>query len=56
MDMIIGRSLTPLNALRTMGSVRWRDDNSRGKVQNVGGDSDCCPTYLRVKAQTGTGR
>ena len=22
-----------------MGSVRWRDDNSHGKVQNVRGDS-----------------
>jgi hypothetical protein len=39
MDMIIDRSLMPLNYLRTMGSVRRRDDNSRGKVQNVRGDS-----------------
>jgi hypothetical protein len=39
MDMIIGRSLTPLNSSRTMGSVHRRDDNSRGKVQNVRADS-----------------
>ena len=39
MEMIIGRSLTPLNSSRTIGSVRRRDDNSRGKVQNVRGDS-----------------
>jgi hypothetical protein len=39
MEMIIGRSLTPLNSSRTMGSVRRHDDNSRGKVQNVRGDS-----------------
>jgi hypothetical protein len=37
--MIIGRSHTPLNSSRTIGSVRQRDDNSRGKVQNVRGDS-----------------
>jgi hypothetical protein len=37
--MIIGRSLAPLNSSRTMGSVRRHDDNSRGKVQNVRGDS-----------------
>ena len=37
--MIIGRSLMPLNSSRTMGSVRRRDDNSRGKVQNVLRDS-----------------
>jgi hypothetical protein len=37
--MIIGRSLTPLNFSRTMGSVRRLDDNSRGKVQDVRGDS-----------------
>jgi hypothetical protein len=35
MGMIIDRSLMPLNSSRTMGSVRRRDDNSRGKVQNV---------------------
>ena len=34
MDMIIGRSLTPLNSSRTMGGVRLCDDNSRRKVQN----------------------
>jgi hypothetical protein len=39
MDMIIGRSLMPLNSSRTMGSVRLRDDNSRGKVQIVRGHS-----------------
>src|SRR5712692_1303932 len=39
METIIGRFLTPLNSSRTMGSVRRRDDNSRGKVQNVRGDS-----------------
>ena len=39
MDMIIDRSLMPLNSSRTIGSVRRRDDNSRGKVQNVRGDS-----------------
>ncbi len=39
METIIGRFLTPLNYSRTMGSVRRRDDNSRGKVQNVRGDS-----------------
>jgi hypothetical protein len=39
MDTIIGRSLTLLNSARTMGSVRQRDDNSRGNVQNVRGDS-----------------
>jgi hypothetical protein len=39
MGMIIGRSLTPLNSSRTMGGVRRRDDHSRGKVQNVRGDS-----------------
>jgi hypothetical protein len=39
MEMIIGRSHTPLNSSRTIGSVRRRDDNSRGKVQNVRGDS-----------------
>jgi hypothetical protein len=38
-NMIIGRSLAPLNSSRTMGSVRRHDDNSRGKVQNVRGDS-----------------
>src|SRR5439155_24094987 len=38
-DMIIGRSLMLLNSSRTMGSVRRRDDNSRGKVQNVLADS-----------------
>ena len=43
MEMIIGRSLTPLNSSRTMGSVRRRDDNSRGKVQNVRGDSSAWP-------------
>jgi methyl-accepting chemotaxis protein WspA len=32
-QMIIGRSLTPLNSSRTMGSVRRRDDNSRGKCR-----------------------
>jgi hypothetical protein len=37
-DMIIGRSLMPLNASKTMESVRRRDDNSRGKVQNVRAD------------------
>ena len=39
MDMIISRFLMPLNSSRTMGSVRRGDDNSRGKVQNVRGDS-----------------
>jgi hypothetical protein len=39
MDLIIGRFLTPLNSSRTMGSVRWRDESSRGKVQNVSRDS-----------------
>jgi len=39
MGMIIGRSLAPLNSLRTMQGVRRRDDNSREKVQNVRGDS-----------------
>jgi hypothetical protein len=39
MDMIISRSLMPLNSLRTMGSVRRGDHNSRGKAQNVHGDS-----------------
>ena len=39
MATIIGRSLTPLNSSRTMGASRRRDDNSRGKVQNVRGDS-----------------
>ncbi len=37
--MIIGRSLTPLNSSTTMQGVRRRDENSRGKVQNVPGDS-----------------
>ena len=37
--MIIGRSLTPLNSSSTMQGVRRRDENSRGKVQNVPGDS-----------------
>jgi hypothetical protein len=39
MDMIVGRSLMPLNSSRTLGSVRRGDDNSRGRVQNVRGDS-----------------
>jgi hypothetical protein len=39
MGMIIGLSLTPLNSSRTMGGVRRRDDHSRGKVQNIRGDS-----------------
>jgi hypothetical protein len=39
MGMIIGRSPTPLNSTRTMRGVRRRDDNSRGNVQNVHGDS-----------------
>jgi hypothetical protein len=39
MEMIIGRSLTPLKSSRTMGNACRRDDNSRGKVQNVRGDS-----------------
>ena len=39
MGMIIGRSLAPLNSLRTMQGVRRRDDTSREKVQNVRGDS-----------------
>jgi hypothetical protein len=30
---------TALNSSRTMGSLRRRDDNSRGKVQNARGDS-----------------
>ena len=37
--MTIRHSLTPLNSSWTMGSVRRRDDNSRGKVQNVRRDS-----------------
>src|SRR5712691_1471454 len=40
METIIGRFLTPLNSLRTMGErPSRRDDNSRGKVQNVRADS-----------------
>jgi putative transposase len=39
MDLIIGRFRTPLNYSRTIGSVGRRDDNSRGKVQSVRGDS-----------------
>src|ERR1700687_4190150 len=39
MEMIIGRSLMPLNSSRRMGNVRRADDNSRGKVQNVRGHS-----------------
>jgi hypothetical protein len=39
MEMIIGRCLTPFNCAKTMGSVRRRDDNSRGSVPNVRGDS-----------------
>jgi hypothetical protein len=44
MRMIIGGSFTPLKLLRTLwgaAAVRWppRDDNSRGKVQNVRADS-----------------
>src|SRR5712691_4510909 len=39
MGMIIGRSLTPLNSSTTIGGVRRRDDHSRGKAQNVRGDS-----------------
>ena len=37
MDMIIGGSLPPLNSSRTVGSAHRRDDNSRGKMQNVRG-------------------
>ena len=37
--MITGRSRAPLNSSRTIRSVRRRDDNSRGTVQNVRGDS-----------------
>jgi hypothetical protein len=39
MDLIISRFLTPLNSSMMMGRVRWRDENSRGKVQNIRGDS-----------------
>src|SRR5712692_5732243 len=45
MDMIIGRSHRPLNSSRTIESVRQRDDNSRGKVQNVRGDSSANPLW-----------
>ena len=37
MDLIIGRFLPPLNSSKTVGSVRRRDDKSRGKVRKVGG-------------------
>ena len=49
MDMIIGRSHTPLNSSTTIGSVRRRDDNSRGKVQNVRGDSSAEGTGHRSR-------
>jgi hypothetical protein len=39
MEMMIGRTVTPLNFSRTMGSIRRRDDKSRGKVQSVREDS-----------------
>jgi hypothetical protein len=39
MDLIIGRFLPPLNSSKTVGSVRQRDDNSRGKVRKVRADS-----------------
>ena len=39
MDLIISRFPTPLNSSRTMGSVRWRDENLLGKEQNVRADS-----------------
>src|SRR5881409_2263747 len=44
METIIGRFLTPLNSLRTMRErPSRRDDNSRGRVQNVRGDSSAVP-------------
>jgi hypothetical protein len=47
METIIGRFLTPLNSLRTMGErPSRRDDNSRGEVQNVRGDSSEFSTGL----------
>ena len=46
MRMIIGRSLTPFNSSRTKRGVRRRDDNSRGQVQNVRGDSSAHRTIL----------
>jgi hypothetical protein len=39
MDLIIGRFLPPLNSSKTVGRVRRRDDNSRGKVRKVRADS-----------------
>jgi hypothetical protein len=48
MEMIIGRSHTPLNSSRTIKSVRRRDDNSRGKVQNVRGDSSADNEEIRA--------
>jgi hypothetical protein len=39
MDLIIGRFLPPLNSSKTLGRVRRRDDNSRGKVRKVRADS-----------------
>ena len=32
MEMMIGRSATPLNFSRTVGSIRRRDDNSRARA------------------------
>jgi hypothetical protein len=43
MDLIIGRFLSPLNSSKTVGSVRRRDDNSRGKVRKVRADSSADP-------------
>ena len=50
MRMIIGRPLTPLNALKDDAgrSVR-RDDNSRNKVQNVRGDSSANDYSLFIR-------
>jgi hypothetical protein len=48
MKMIISRFHTPLNSSRTIGSVRRRDDNSRGKVQNVRGDSSAGGSSRRL--------
>jgi hypothetical protein len=57
METIIGRFLTPLNSLRTMRArPSRRDGNSRGKVQNVRGNSSAaCHDGIR-RDQSGAAR
>jgi hypothetical protein len=55
MELIIGRLLTSLNSSSTMGAPSG-DDNSRGKVQNVLGDSSATLRWSLAARRRGVRR